>query len=63
MYFRLLQDQKALQTSNDRLKTFYDQLNNQIKNKQEVLLLLKQNEKRINHLKTNLSNLEVSKIT
>ncbi|CAI6355173.1 unnamed protein product [Macrosiphum euphorbiae] len=56
---KLLQDQKALQTSNDRLKTFYDQLNNQIKNKQEVLLLLKQNEKRINHLKTNLSNLEV----
>jgi len=61
--FRLLQYQIALQTSNDRLKMFYDQLNNHIKNKQEVSLLLIQNEKRINQLKINLSNLGVSKIT
>jgi len=38
---------------------FYDQLNNQIKSKQEVSLLLIQNEKRINQLKANLSNLGV----
>ncbi|KAL4126284.1 hypothetical protein QTP88_010507 [Uroleucon formosanum] len=56
---KLLQYQIALQTSNDRLKLFHDQLNNQIKNKQEVSLLLKQNEKRINQLKNNLSNLGV----
>jgi len=61
--FRLLQYQIALQTSNDRLKIFYDQLNTYIKNKQEVSLLLIQNEKRINHLKINLSKLGVSKTT
>jgi len=61
--FRLLQYQIALQTSNDRLKIFYDQLKNHIKNKQEVSLLLIQNEKRINQLKINLSNLGVRKIT
>jgi len=58
--FRLLQYQIALKTSNDRLKIFNDQLNNQIKNKQDVSLLLIQNEKRINQLKNNLSNLGVS---
>ncbi|XP_025194250.1 autophagy-related protein 23-like [Melanaphis sacchari] len=56
---KLLQYQISLQTSNDRLKIFNDQLNNQIKNKQEVSLLLKQNEKRINQLKNNLSSLGV----
>lgn len=60
-YFRLLQYQIALQTSNNRLKIFNEQLNNQIKNKQEVSSFLIQNEKRINQLKTNLSNLGVSK--
>lgn len=61
--FRLQQYQIALQTSNDRLKIFYDQLNNHIKNKQEISLFLIKNEKRINQLKINLSNLGVSKIT
>ncbi|XP_015372760.1 PREDICTED: nuclease SbcCD subunit C-like isoform X2 [Diuraphis noxia] len=56
---KLLQYQIALKTSNDRLKMFYDQLNNQIKSKQEVSLLLIQHEKRINQLKTDLSNLGV----
>ncbi|CAH1731946.1 uncharacterized protein LOC114126616 isoform X1 [Aphis gossypii] len=56
---KLLQYQIALQTSNNRLKIFNEQLNNQIKNKQEVSTLLIQNEKRINQLKTNLSNLGV----
>jgi len=62
-YFRLLQYQIALQTSNNRLKIFNEQLNNQIKNKQEISSFLIQNEKRINQLKTNLSNLGVSKKT
>ncbi|XP_060856715.1 uncharacterized protein LOC132934432 [Metopolophium dirhodum] len=56
---KLLQYQIALQTSNDRLQIFYDQLNNHIKNKQEISLLLIQNEKRINQLKINLSKLGV----
>ncbi|KAL4100931.1 hypothetical protein QTP88_020956 [Uroleucon formosanum] len=56
---KLLQYQIALQTSNDRLKIFYDQLNNHIKNKQEISLLLIQNEKKITQLKINLSNLGV----
>ncbi|KAE9524146.1 hypothetical protein AGLY_015511 [Aphis glycines] len=56
---KLLQYQIALQTSNNRLKIFNEQLNNQTKNKQEVSSLLIQNEKRINQLKTNLSNLGV----
>ncbi|XP_022170360.1 uncharacterized protein LOC111033758 [Myzus persicae] len=56
---KLLQYQLALQTSNDRLKIFYGQLNNQIKSKQEVSLLIIQHEKRINQLKTKLSNLGV----
>uniref|UniRef100_A0A2S2PKF9 Kinesin-like protein n=1 Tax=Schizaphis graminum TaxID=13262 RepID=A0A2S2PKF9_SCHGA len=56
---KLLQYQIALKTSNDRLKIFNEQLNNQIKNKQGVSLLLIQHEKRINQLKNNLSNLGV----
>jgi len=58
--FRLQEYQTALQTSNDRLQIFYDQLNNLIKNKQKISLILIQNEKRINKLKMYLSNLGVS---
>lgn len=60
--FRLLQYQAALQTSNDRLKIFYDQLTNILKNKQRISLILIENGKRINQLKMYLSNLGVSKI-
>lgn len=61
LIFRLLQYETALQTSNDRLKIFFDQLNNQEKNKQRISLILIENEKRINQLKTYLCNLGVSK--
>lgn len=60
--FRLVQYQTALQTSNDRLQIFYDQLTNQLKNKQRIALILIENDKRINQLKIYLSNLGVSKI-
>jgi hypothetical protein len=60
--FRLVQYQTALQTSNDRLQIFYDQLTNQLKNKQRIALILIENDKRINQLKMYLSNLGVSKI-
>ncbi|XP_025207227.1 uncharacterized protein LOC112603041 [Melanaphis sacchari] len=56
---KLLQYQAALQTSNDRLKIFQGQLNNLLKNKQRVSLIIIENDKRINQLKLYLSNLGV----
>lgn len=49
----------TLQTSKDRLKLFYEQLNNQLKNKQALTSSLAESEKRMHQLKTNLSNLGV----
>jgi len=61
LYFviRLYQYQLTLQTSKDRLKLFYEQLNNHYKNKQEFTISIIEKEKRIQQLKTNLSNLGV----
>ncbi|VVC33108.1 Hypothetical protein CINCED_3A009059 [Cinara cedri] len=56
---KVLEYQMDLQTSMDRLKLHYEQLNIQLKNKQTLTISLAESEKRMHQLKTNLSNLGV----
>lgn len=60
--FRLQQYEYDLQISKDRLTMFNGQLKELLKHKQEVTLLLLENEKQIRQLKTNVSNFGVKQI-
>lgn len=59
LFFRLLQHEAALQVSRNRLKVFYDQLNEHKKNKQQLSASLIIKEKQMKQLKITLSNLGV----
>lgn len=57
--FRLIQYEYDLQTSRDRLTMFSGQLKDLLKHKEEIRILLLENENEIHQLKTNLSNFGV----
>lgn len=59
LFFRLQQHEDALQVSRNRLKTFVDQLNEHIKNKEQLSATIIIKEKQIKQLKITLSNLGV----
>lgn len=59
--FRLQQQRAALKVSKSRLKTFYDQLNNHLKNKQQIIQLINDKEKRIMELEIHVSSVGVYK--